>query len=320
MLLFAYQRETALDVGAPQPERPEDVWLPVRQETVDPASVLVAYLVAYERGRPVGGVALVPHDGLSVALKRGYVVPSCRRRGVARALVDAAAVMATDRGLSRLVLDVLPSRRGAIAAWHRMGFAEADPWGDPTMVYLERSLLDTSRDAWLGVRHGEVVLRESDPRWKSVFAHQAELLRRTLGDQAIALEHVGSTAVDGLVAKPIVDVGVQIRDDADETTVIATLEAKGYEFRGDQGDAGGLFFVLQDRPPRRIVHVHVVRAHDRQWEDYLRIRDMLRTDPRLRTAYGELKRQLARRFPADRPAYTRAKSEFVEEVARPVTT
>lgn len=73
-------------------------------------------------------------------LKRCYVVPDWRRRGVARALVDHAAVVAAGTGADRLVLDVLPSRAGAIAAWQRMGFVATEPWGDPKMVYFERRL------------------------------------------------------------------------------------------------------------------------------------------------------------------------------------
>lgn len=136
-LLFAYQQETAVEVGAPCPARPEEVWLPVRRETLDPASVLDIYLVAYVSAQPVGGVALVAHDAASTMLKRCYVLPSWRRQGIARELVDHAARVASARGAGRLVLDVLPSRSPAIRAWKSMGFVEADPWGKPEMVYFE---------------------------------------------------------------------------------------------------------------------------------------------------------------------------------------
>ncbi len=139
-LLFAYQQETAVEVGAACPARPEEVWLPVRQETINPASVLDTYLVAYLSAQPVGGVALVAQDGVTTMLKRCYVLPSWRRRGIARALVWHAAGVAAARGAQRLVLDVLSSRSGAIAAWRTMGFVEADPWGDRAMVYLELRL------------------------------------------------------------------------------------------------------------------------------------------------------------------------------------
>ena len=81
------------------------------------------------------------HDARSVMLKRCFVHPAWRQRGVARALVQAAEAQAARRGGDRLVLDVLPSRRGGIAAWRRMGFVEAEPWGDASMVYLERPIV-----------------------------------------------------------------------------------------------------------------------------------------------------------------------------------
>ncbi len=317
-LLFAYQGETAVEVGAPRPGRPEDVWPPVRQETIDPASVLPTYVIAYYSGEPVGGMAVVAHDGLSAMLKRCYVVQSWRRRGVARSLVEHVTAVAVDRGVSRLVLDVLPSRLGAIAAWRRMGFVDAKPWGDPAMAYFERRIPSSGDRTWLGVRRGEVALRESDPRWQAVFAHHAELLGKVLGVQTTGIEHVGSTAVEGLVAKPIVDVAVGIRADVDESKVVRELEAKGYRFGGDKGSDGGLLFVVEDEPAHRIVHVHAVREGDPQWQRYLRTRDRLRTEVDLREAYATLKKDLARRFSADRPAYTEGKETFLDETASPV--
>lgn len=315
-LLFAYHRETAVEVGAKEPGRPQDVWLPVRQEAMDPSSELSTYLIAYDRGRPAGGVALVAHDGLSIMLKRCYVWPQWRGRGVAGALVTAAMDVAAERGATRLVLDVLPSRQGAIMAWRRMGFVDAAPWGDASMAYFERPLTGDPPRAWLGLQHGEVALRESDRRWTSVFDHQAEVLGRALGDRVAAIEHVGSTAVADLVAKPIVDIAVRLAAGVDGDGVIGAIAGHGYEFRGDKGVVGGLLFVLNDRPHRRIAHVHVVRQGDDQWSRYLEVRDRLRADARARGAYSALKVDLARRFPSDRAAYTTAKASFLQALLR----
>jgi len=316
-LLFAYQRETAVEVGAQEPQHPEDVWLPVRAETVEPSSVLSTYLLAYEGAAPVAGVALVAHDGLAVMLERCYVRPSWRRRGIATALVRAAEDVASKRGVRRLVLDVLPSRVGAIAGWRRMGFVAAEPWGDPSMAYFQLRVDDGQPLTWLGLCYGEVVLRDTDSRWASVFGHHAETLRRALGDRVTAIEHVGSTAVPGLVAKPIVDVAARLSPGTDPSEVVASLENKGYTFRGDKGRHGGLLFVLDDQPLRRIVHVHVLGEGDDQWERYLEVRDRLRTDADARRAYAALKLDLAQRFPRDRAAYTSAKTAFVRDLLRP---
>lgn len=127
---------------------------------------------------------------------------------------------------------------------------------------------------------------------------------------AVAIEHIGSTAVPGLVAKPILDIAVGLSSDADPDQVIARLEPLGWAFRGDKGDPG-LLFVLEDRPAHRVAHMHVVGYGDTRWRHYLLFRDRLRTDPAARTAYAELKRGLAERFADDRRAYTAAKDSFI---------
>lgn len=92
---------------------------------------------------------------------------------------------------------------------------------------------------------------------------------------------MGSTDVEGLVAKPIVDVAVRLAPDVNQTSVIGSLEGRCYEFRVDKGQEGGLLFVAEDQPGHRIAHVHLLRDADDQWERYLKLRDQLRTTPPL---------------------------------------
>ncbi len=310
-LLFAYQRETAIELGKDPPDHPGEVWRPVRDEVVNPSSAFSTYLVAHRGTDALGGVALVAHDALSVLLKRCYVRPEHRRRGVAQALVSAAEEEAAQRGVRRLVLDILPSREAAITAWCRIGFVECDPWGDPAMRYFERPLVLTAT-TWLGLQRGSVALRDHYARWSKVFDHHAEVLRGALAGDVAGVEHVGSTAVPGLVAKPIVDVAVRLRPGAEERTVVMALEGRRYVFRGDMRDSGGLLLVAEDQPGRRIAHLHVLRDDDRQWDRYLRVRDVLRADEDAREAYATLKRELAQQFHRDRAAYTAAKRAFIE--------
>ena len=160
----------------------------------------------------------------------------------------------------------------------------------------------------LGLQYGHVELAESDPAWPEDAQRLAESIRSALGPDALAVEHIGSTAVPGLLSKPILDLAVLVRRDADTTERLTML---GYEFRGDAGAEGGLVFVLSDRPLHRIAHVHVVSDGDPQWSRYLAVRDRLRADPTARAAYAELKLELAARFPRDRPAYTAGKDGFI---------
>jgi GrpB-like predicted nucleotidyltransferase (UPF0157 family) len=159
--------------------------------------------------------------------------------------------------------------------------------------------------------YGTVELAPSDPDWPRRFELLAGELRRALGPDATAIEHVGSTAVEGLQAKPILDIAVGLASEAEADRVIETLEGLGYDFRGDAGAEGGLVFVLDSIPMRRVAHVHVVRHGDEQWSRYLAFRDRLRSDPAARADYARLKRALANRFPNDRRAYTDGKDAFV---------
>ncbi|MFI0486531.1 GrpB family protein [Actinomadura sp. 9N215] len=163
----------------------------------------------------------------------------------------------------------------------------------------------------LGLSRGQVRVCASDPRWADVFSRLASALRSALGTKAVSVEHVGSTSVPGLSAKPILDVAIALASDAVTEDVIAALGPLGYDFRGDKGDQGGWLFVLEDRPGRRVAHVHVVQDGDPQWNRWLSFRDLLRADARVRADYDRLKRELATRHPRDRRAYTRDKTSFV---------
>jgi GrpB-like predicted nucleotidyltransferase (UPF0157 family) len=174
--------------------------------------------------------------------------------------------------------------------------------------------MDRFGDTVLGLTYGQVRLVESDPGWPRAFEHLAAELRAALGKLAVAIEHVGSTAVPGLVAKPILDLAIGLARDADAERVISAIERLGYVFRGDKGDTDGLLFVLEDRPAYRIAHVHVVPHGGAKWHQYLAFRGRLRADPDARAAYSRVKRTLGEQFAGDRQAYTAGKATFVAEL------
>ncbi|MFI6481456.1 GrpB family protein [Nonomuraea sp. NPDC050663] len=166
----------------------------------------------------------------------------------------------------------------------------------------------------VGLERGRVRLAEHDPRWSAAFEDVRAPLAAALGPLAAGIEHVGSTAVPGLPAKPIIDVAVGLTHDADVEAVVAALTGLGYLFKGDQGDEGGLLFELRSGPDVGVAHVHAVRHGDPQWVAYLAFRDRLRDDATLRDSYAALKRSLAGRFPSDRLEYTEGKSPFIRSL------
>lgn len=132
------------------------------------------------------------------------------------------------------------------------------------------------------------------------------------------IAHIGSTAVPGLSAKPIIDVQVEVSDlEAVRREVVPRMEASGYEFiwRPTMGDEAPFYawFIKRDEHGERTVHVHMVEPGQAS-VDRIVFRDFLREHPELRDRYEELKRELAHRFPKDRPAYTQHKTAFVNEV------
>jgi GrpB-like predicted nucleotidyltransferase (UPF0157 family) len=153
---------------------------------------------------------------------------------------------------------------------------------------------------------------EYDPEWPGQFERLRERLAAALGELAVAIEHVGSTAVPGLAAKPILDADVIVAKRDDVAAAVERLEAIGYRHQGVLGIEGREAF---DWPPGEDRHhVYVLAAGTAELERHLRFRDRLRVDPIAARAYAELKRDLALRHPTDRIAYGDGKSEFVERI------
>lgn len=127
----------------------------------------------------------------------------------------------------------------------------------------------------------------------------------------LALEHVGSTAVAGLCAKPILDILAGHPSDVAALDYVPCLERAGYEHRGDAGIPNHQFF---RRGKPRSYHIHLVEAGGPLWRQYLTFRDRLRNDAAAARRYAELKQALAQRFPRDREAYIEGKSALVAEL------
>lgn len=166
-----------------------------------------------------------------------------------------------------------------------------------------------------------VVVADYDPAWPAWFARTAAAIRDACGAPVIRVEHIGSTSVPGLAAKPIIDVMPLLARVVDGLACVEPMRALGYESRGEFGIAGRHFFVRdagERGRPREPVHMYAEGAHEAV--RHLLLRDYLRAHPERAVAYAALKRDLAARFRDDREAYTEAKTEFILEtvaLARP---
>jgi GrpB-like predicted nucleotidyltransferase (UPF0157 family) len=154
-----------------------------------------------------------------------------------------------------------------------------------------------------------VELVEYDPSWAQLFAEEREQLVGVFDGDVVGIEHIGSTSVPELCAKPIIDVLVGLRRLGLTEEQIAAMERLGYEYLGEHGLPGRLFF----RKDPRTHHVHVVTHGGEHWERQLTFRDTLRSDAEERRRYDAFKRRLAAEG-HPRETYTELKTPFIREV------
>ena len=160
---------------------------------------------------------------------------------------------------------------------------------------------------------GTVQVIDYDPAWPERFEAERALLLRTVPGVFLSMEHVGSTAVPGLAAKPTIDV-LGVVDELDAVLrSVEPLAAAGYDFRpGAFPDDEHHLFFRKVRAGKRLVHLHVLVSWSPAVDEYRLFRDFLRANPAAAARYGAYKRALAARFPDRRQSYVEAKQGEVE--------
>ncbi len=168
------------------------------------------------------------------------------------------------------------------------------------------------------VTGAKVVIHEYNPSWPDHFAEIHGHLLSALGELAISVEHVGSTSVPGLAAKPIIDIDVVIEKGEALTSVVESLATLGFEHQGDLGVAGREAFKTKDDSalckswPAH--HLYVCEKNNAELARHLAFRDYLRANQAAAVRYAEIKRDLAQKFPWDRIRYNDGKAPFVSEL------
>ena len=158
---------------------------------------------------------------------------------------------------------------------------------------------------------GQVVLVDYDPAWPRLFAREFERIKSVLGRNAFAIEHVGSTSVPGLAAKPIIDILIVVANSADESSYVLALEKTGYVFgiREPDWHEHRMF-----KGPDTNINLHVFSQGDSEIERMLVFRDWLREDSADRNLYLATKRDLAQQSWKYVQNYADAKSKVVESI------
>ena len=152
-----------------------------------------------------------------------------------------------------------------------------------------------------------------DPIWPSQFELLARPLRKALEGLYVEIHHVGSTAVEGLAAKPIIDIDIEIPDDANFDVVVRNLATLGYTHVGDQ-DVPGREVFKSDIPQPIAHHLYVCRSSSAELKRHLVLVDYLRTHRDARDAYAKVKREAAERYHHDIDGYLEHKGHFIQTI------
>jgi GrpB-like predicted nucleotidyltransferase (UPF0157 family)/GNAT superfamily N-acetyltransferase len=267
-------------------------------ELAGPHGVL---LFARLDGEPAGLGGVRYLDTEAAEIKSMFVAPSFRGRGVARAILAELEWIAAEHGCRRVQLDSSDYLTGAVALYRSAGYREVPPYNENAKanLWFERAL-DSE----------PIAVVPHDQRWPRRFATERVSLESAIGDWIVGgVHHVGSTAVPGLDAKPIIDIlvgveGLEVSRACFEP--LSRLEYVRAPYRPDE-----MHWFCKPRPSRRTHHLHLIPVDHRRYAEELRFRDRLRADPVLAGEYSVLKHDLAVRFRDDREAYTNGKTDFI---------
>lgn len=160
----------------------------------------------------------------------------------------------------------------------------------------------------IGLKPGTVKLSRYTSRWRSRFRSEQRRLHRYTEGSTYFLEHIGSTAIQGLDAKPIIDITMMIPSLRRLTLWIKRLKAAGYTYKGEYGLPGRHFFT-RGNPVTH--HLHLVAKGSDHWTRWILFRDYLRAHPDEAQKYNKLKKALARKYRHNRDAYTQAKTPLI---------
>jgi GrpB-like predicted nucleotidyltransferase (UPF0157 family) len=198
---------------------------------------------------------------------------------------------------------------GALWAAGEVHEARPSGAGGVTAVRIEGGF-----DVWAAMVTADIVVGDYDPRWPQWFEVVRGRVWPAVEDVAVRVDHVGSTSVPGLAAKPIIDMDVVVAAPGDVDTVIERLQGIGYRWRGDLGVPGREAFAAPADPTQPRHHLYVVVEDERAHLDHWLLRDLLREDATARSRYAALKRHNAERADGDMDRYVAAKAELVAEL------
>ena len=180
------------------------------------------------------------------------------------------------------------------------------------MDYNENSSQKMSfRNPPLGLNSGELRLSPYRDEWPVLYESEQEIIESAIGDHIEDIQHVGSTAIVGMTAKPILDIAIAVENFEKARVCIAPLIALGYTFKGENGIPHRHYFTKGEHCTH---HIHMVEETSDEWTKLILFRDYLRSDQRVAAEYARLKATLLGRLAGDRVAYQAAKAAYIARV------
>ncbi len=169
----------------------------------------------------------------------------------------------------------------------------------------------------IGLQRGTVKLAKNHEVWAQAFDKEKQLLLETFGDRIVAIEHVGSTAIPGILAKPIIDINVAISslDYRHVEKFVIQLEKLGYHY---MHKFPGRHFFSKGSEERRTHHLNLVEYGSNQWCDSIKFRDYMKFNKHTSEEYGALKEELAGQYAKCRELYTKGKEEFIQNIIQSI--
>ncbi len=165
----------------------------------------------------------------------------------------------------------------------------------------------------LGVDEGKVRLTKFDDKWMQLYRLEAERIIEVCKGKIVDITHIGSTAIPGIVAKPIIDIMIGVATMTDGEACIPLLESINYVYKGEYGIPGRLFFVGLEQE-MSCYHLHLVVRQTEFWDTHVLFRDYLITHTDIARQYEDLKKELSLKFADNRDEYTKGKHDFIQAV------
>ncbi|MBE6879773.1 MAG: GrpB family protein [Ruminococcaceae bacterium] len=168
----------------------------------------------------------------------------------------------------------------------------------------------------IGLKTGVVKLLPHQAEWETNAEETIMLMKTILGDTCIDIQHVGSTSIKHICAKPIIDIAVAINELADILPYNDVLSKNGIFYRKEE-TTGQLLYLMGDLENEiKTHHIHVVKYNSVNWQNYLNFRDFLNAFPEKARLYNELKQELAKKYASERKLYTDGKGELIKALLK----